>query len=64
MRSRCAANTWRSSESSIRQGPVLFHNLQAYLGGEPLKKFKPQKIYLYILNLGDGTGLAIYGPLV
>ena len=49
---------------AIRQGPVLFHNLQAYLGGEPLKKFKPQKIYLYIINLGDGTGLAIYGSLV
>lgn len=49
---------------AIRQGPVLFHNLQAYLRGEPLKEFKPQKIYLYILNLGDGTGLAIYGSLV
>ena len=49
---------------AIRQGPVLFHNLQAYLRGEPLKEFKPQKVYLYILNLGDGTGLAIYGSLV
>lgn len=49
---------------AIRQGPVLFHNLKAYLGGRPLEEFKPQKVFLYILNLGDGTGLAIYGPLV
>ena len=49
---------------AIRQGPILFHNLKACLRGEPLKEFKPQKIFLYVLNLGDGTGLAIYGPLV
>ncbi|CAN5865141.1 FAD-dependent oxidoreductase [soil metagenome] len=45
----------------IRQGPVLFHNLLAALDGRPLKSYQPQKHYLYILNLGDGTGLAIYG---
>lgn len=49
---------------AIRQGPILFHNLKAYLEGDPLKEFKPQKTYLYVLNLGNGTGLAIYGPLV
>lgn len=49
---------------AVRQGPVLFHNLKAYLRGEPLQRFKPQKVYLYVLNLGDGTGLAIYGSLV
>ena len=48
---------------AIRQGPVLFLNLKAYLQGESLKEFKPQKIYLYVLNLGGGSGLAIYGPL-
>ena len=45
----------------IRQGPVLFRNLLAALDGQPLEKYKPQKHYLYILNFGDGTGLAIYG---
>ncbi len=49
---------------AIRQGPVLFHNLRAVLRGEPLKPFAPQKRYLYVLNLGDGTGLGIYGALV
>ncbi len=47
----------------VRQGPVLFHNLLAALRGEPLREFKPQGRYLYVLNLGDGTGLAVYGPL-
>lgn len=48
---------------AIRQGPVLFGNLQAVLRDEPLTRFEPQGRYLYILNLGDGSGLAIYGPL-
>lgn len=49
---------------AVRQGPVLHHNLQAVLRGEPLLPYKPQKHYLYVLDLGDGTGLAIYGALV
>ncbi|MGH3090030.1 MAG: NAD(P)/FAD-dependent oxidoreductase [Rubrobacteraceae bacterium] len=48
---------------AVRQGPVLFHNLRAALEDKLLKTFKPQKNFLYILNLGDGTGLAVYGPL-
>ena len=49
---------------AVRQAPVLFHNLQAALRGDPLKPYTPQRRYLYILNLGDGTALAVYGPLV
>lgn len=49
---------------AIRQGPVLFRNLRATLEGSPLAEFRPQKTFLYILNLGDGTGLGVYGPLV
>ena len=48
---------------AVRQGPVLYHNLQAALRDEPLAPYKPQRHYLYILDLGDATGLAIYGPL-
>lgn len=48
---------------AVRQAPVLFHNLQAAPRGEPLKPYEPQRRYLYVLNLGDGTGLAVYGPL-
>ncbi len=49
---------------AVRQGPVLFRNLQAALEGEPLAEYRPQRRFLYILNLGDGTGLAVYGPFV
>ncbi len=49
---------------AIRQGPVLFHNLQAFLKSEPMQEFKPQPVFLYILNLGNHEGLAIWGPLV
>ena len=48
---------------AVRQGPVLYHNLQAALRREPLSSYRPQGHYLYVLDLGDGTGLAIYGPL-
>ena len=46
---------------AVRQGPVLSHNLLAFLTGDPLQKFEPQKNYLLILNLGDGTGLLTRG---
>lgn len=49
---------------AIRQGPILYHNLQAVLRGRPLRHYRPQKRFLYVLNLGDGTGLAVYGTLV
>ncbi len=48
---------------AVRQGPVIFRNLQATLAGSPLQEYRPQKHYLYVLNLGDGTGLAVYGRL-
>jgi len=49
---------------AVRQGPVLFENLLATLLDRPLKVFTPQKKYLLILNLGDGTGLAVWGSWV
>ncbi|CAN5535290.1 FAD-dependent oxidoreductase [soil metagenome] len=49
---------------ATRQGPILFHNLNATLRGETLRTYEPQNRFLYILELGDDTGLAIYGPLV
>jgi NADH dehydrogenase FAD-containing subunit len=48
---------------AVRQGPVIFRNLQASLADSPLQEYRPQKHYLYVLNLGDGTGLAVYGRL-
>lgn len=47
---------------AVRQGPVLLHNLRATLEGGPLAEYRPRKRHLCVLNLGDGTGLAVYGP--
>lgn len=46
---------------AVRQGPIIFQNLQASLEGSTLREYRPQRRYLYVLNLGDGTGLAVYG---
>jgi NADH dehydrogenase FAD-containing subunit len=48
---------------AIRQAPVLAHNLRAALLGRSLRCYRPRRHHLLILNLGDGTGLAVYGPL-
>ncbi len=49
---------------AVRQGPVLHHNLLASLRGDTLQEFKPQKRFLLILNLADGTGLFARGGIV
>ena len=35
----------------------MTHNLRALLVGEPLRNYVPQKDFLTLLNLGDGTAL-------
>lgn len=46
---------------AVRQAPVLRQNLLATLAGRELKAYRPQPQSLTILNLGDGTGLALRG---
>jgi NADH dehydrogenase FAD-containing subunit len=46
---------------AVRQAPVLADNLVAVLRRERLRDYDPQPAYLLILNLGDGTGLAVRG---
>ncbi len=48
---------------AVREAPILLHNLLAFLGRRQpaaLRAFKPQRSFLLILNLGDGTGLAVW----
>ena len=42
---------------AVRQNLVLYNNVMAALGGEPLEKFSPGGDYLLIYNLGDGEGV-------
>ncbi len=46
---------------AVKQGPVLFHNIISSLAGKELKAFRPQRHYLLIFNLGDGTGIFVRG---
>ncbi len=45
----------------VRQAPILQVNLAAALNEGVLRAYHPQRRYLTILNLGDGTGLALRG---
>lgn len=49
---------------AVREAPILFENLLARLTGSPLKSFRPQRRYLLIFNLGDGSGLFARGSWV
>ncbi len=48
---------------AIRQAPILCHNLLAGDEDRQAREFSPQSRYLWIMNLGDGTGLATRGSL-
>ncbi|AWM78026.1 NAD(P)/FAD-dependent oxidoreductase [Phenylobacterium parvum] len=45
----------------VRAAPILAHNLAALGTGARLATFAPQSRWLSILDLGDGTGLALRG---
>jgi NADH dehydrogenase FAD-containing subunit len=47
----------------VRQAVTTHANLLASLEGKPLSEYHPQRRYLAILNLGDGTALSTWGPL-
>ena len=42
---------------AVRQAPVLFENLRAYLCGKPLKRYRPQKDFLSLLALGKNMAV-------
>jgi NADH dehydrogenase FAD-containing subunit len=52
-------NLQRVGVYAVRQSAVLAANLLAALEGRPLQTYRPQRRFLQILNLGDGTGLAV-----
>lgn len=56
---RLVAYPWvpRAGVYAVRQGPVLDRNLRALLAGQPLARYRPQRDFLSLLNLGDGRAL-------
>ncbi|WP_233148283.1 FAD-dependent oxidoreductase [Rhodopirellula sp. MGV] len=45
---------------AVRQGPVLWHNLNAVIQGSELQAFRPQQGFLKLINTGDGKALLDY----
>ena len=52
-------DTPKAGVYAVRQGPFLSHNLRAFLEDLPLRNYLPQKDFLTLLNLGDGTALGV-----
>jgi selenide,water dikinase len=53
------AHPWqpRAGVYAVREGPVLDANLRARLAGGRLRRYRPQRDFLALLNLGDGRAL-------
>lgn len=45
----------------VRAAPVLLHNLATLGHGGAMRRYQPQRHWLSIMDLGDGTGLAMRG---
>jgi len=45
---------------AVREGMILYYNLLAYIKGEKLQEFKPQKEYLSILNMAYKKGIMLW----
>lgn len=46
----------------VRAAPIVAANLLSLFTGSDMKLYHPQKIWFSAQNLGDGTGLATWGP--
>ena len=47
----------------VRAAPTLARNLLAAANGQPLRRYRPQRVWFSALDLGNGSALARYGPL-
>jgi len=53
----------RNGVLAVRQGRVLFDNVNALLHEQPPRPFRPQQRCLTLLNTADGKAVFSYGPL-
>jgi selenide,water dikinase len=53
------AHAWvpKAGVYAVRAGPILDANLRARLTGAALRRYRPQRDFLALLNLGDGRAL-------
>ncbi|MEZ6134681.1 MAG: selenide, water dikinase SelD [Pirellulaceae bacterium] len=48
---------------AVRQGPVLWTNLQRSLDGQSLQHYHPQRTFLKLINLGNGRAVGVWRGL-
>lgn len=53
----------RAGVFAVRQGPVLFENLQRAMLQQPLKQYQPQQRFLTLLSTGDRHAIATRGAV-
>lgn len=53
----------RAGVYAVRQGPLLAHNLRAAIDGRPLRRFRPRRNVLALLNTADGAAILSYGRI-
>lgn len=57
-------DTPKTGVFAIKEGAILFENLKKLLVGEKnLKAYKPQTLYMQIINLGKKKAIISWGPL-
>jgi NADH dehydrogenase FAD-containing subunit len=54
------ANISKAGVYAVRQGPVLWENIQRSLKKQPLRGYVPQSEFLKLLNTGDNRAIAEY----
>ena len=52
------ANLDKAGVYAVRQGPILHKNLERFVQSKPLQQYQPQKNYLKIVNVCDGTAIS------
>ncbi len=52
--------TEKAGVFAVRQGPILWENLQRAVAGQTLTEYEPQRDFLKLLNLGDGRAIGQY----
>jgi pyridine nucleotide-disulfide oxidoreductase family protein len=60
-----AAAPWvpKAGVYAVRQGPLLVRNLERFLRGGSLSRYRPQRHWLSLMNTGDGSALGSYRGL-
>lgn len=53
----------RSGVHAVRAGPILAHNLVAWLEGRPMKEHEPRRWPLQLISTGPSHAVASWGPL-